>query len=372
MTYTLHDIQSIAHQAIDHIRSRHDIRLETHIRDTLSENTSIESALADFLHSYSTDIQNRLRDEFLGFGPLTRLSQDPYINEIIMNQFDEIWVEKDGQFHVHPDKFLSALTFENFVHRLCMEMGGTVDLNQPVCDGKWRQFRVHVIRTPLCAGPFQLTLRRHREDPWTLNMLEKEKWCPPDLVSMLQTLMHQRTNILVIGPTGSGKTSVLGALLNVVPQNERVVLVEDTPELHLPNSLSTKLLTRHDRSGHLKNFSLSDLIKESLRMRPDRLVIGEVRGQESKDLLLALATGHSGSLATLHADHPHQALYRLEMLIQMGAPQWSLDSIRKLIHLSLQVILWTGYHHNKRCLKGLDRIAGLESTGFLLDPLYRS
>jgi pilus assembly protein CpaF len=148
-----------------------------------------------------------------------------------------------------------------------------------------------------------------------------------------------------------------------------VVILEDTDELPRPNSASTKLLTRSLASAELPEITLADLLRQSLRMRPFRIVMGEVRGAEAKDLILALATGHSGSLGTLHASEARQALLRLEMLIQLGAPQWSVQAIRQLIQLSVDVLVVCGNRDGHRCLEGIFRVAALESFGFLLEPI---
>ena len=146
-------------------------------------------------------------------------------------------------------------------------------------------------------------------------------------------------------------------------------MIEDTEELHLPNQASTKLLSRPQLSAQLPAVDLGELVKQSLRMRPQRLVVGEVRGAEAKDLLMALATGHQGSWGTLHAVDARQALLRLEMLIQLGAPQWSLPAIRQLLHLSVDAIVVCGIANEKRQLEGIFKVASLESFGFLLEQL---
>jgi pilus assembly protein CpaF len=173
----------------------------------------------------------------------------------------------------------------------------------------------------------------------------------------------------LIGPTGSGKTAVLNACLAEISKDERVVILEDTDELRCANPLSTKLLSRWDSQKILSEVTLSDLVRLSLRLRPDRLVMGEVRGPEAKDLLMALSTGHRGSLATLHAETAQQALLRLEMLIQLGAPQWSLQAVRQLIHLSLDVIVVLKMEGRRRRLHGMWRLSSLETFGFTLEPI---
>jgi pilus assembly protein CpaF len=163
---------------------------------------------------------------------------------------------------------------------------------------------------------------------------------------------------------------VLNSLLDLLPENERVVVIEDSSEIALSNKASMKLLTREDPHGILPAIDQTQLVKRSLRLRPDRIVMGEVRGSEAKDFLMAMATGHSGSFGTLHAQDANQALIRLEMLIQMGAPQWSLTAIRRLIQLSLDYIIITGRATTgERQLKGVYRLCSLEDQGFLVEQV---
>jgi pilus assembly protein CpaF len=158
--------------------------------------------------------------------------------------------------------------------------------------------------------------------------------------------------------------------LRELPQNERVVILEDTDELHVPNLSSTKMLTRLDPHNLLPPVDLSALLRHSLRLRPDRLVLGEVRGPEAKDLLLTLATGHSGSLGTLHATSAQEALIRLEMLVQLGAPQWAQATVRRLIQLSLHyVVVAQKKIEGARVLEGIYKITSLEEFGFLLEKI---
>jgi pilus assembly protein CpaF len=187
-------------------------------------------------------------------------------------------------------------------------------------------------------------------------------------IEFLSQLVMNKDNLLIIGPASSGKTSVLKALLNECPKNERLIILEDSKELDPPSEASTQLLTRFDARGVLPHLSLSELVRQSLRMRPDRLVVGEVRGNEAKELLLALATGHRGSFGTLHASDPWQALIRLEMLIQMGAPQWSLSAIRKLILLSLNyIIVCTRDREGQRKLSGIYKLISVEDSGVIIE-----
>lgn len=329
-----------------------------------------EEFLRAAIAKFPGDRRRRLEEEFFGCGPLSALLTDEAVNEIVINGAHEIWFEKGGAFQALEDKFNDALTYRGFIDRLCGEAGIKVDLAKPFADGRWREFRVHLGCAPMTHADYLLTLRRIRSAPWTMDDLKAGAWATDEQFAVLQDLIDQKKNLIFIGPTGCGKTSVLGACLKRLPANERVVTIEDTDELPRANSASSKLLTRTAGMGDaLPEITLTDLVRQSLRMRPERVVMGEVRGGEAKDLLLALATGHGGSLATLHASDARQALLRLEMLVQMGAPQWNVQAIRQLIHLSVDTVVVCGFENGKRKLRGAHRIAGLESFGFLLEQI---
>ncbi|MEK7357078.1 MAG: ATPase, T2SS/T4P/T4SS family, partial [Bdellovibrionota bacterium] len=240
----------------------------------------------------------------------------------------------------------------------------------PFADGLWRGCRVHLIVPPASGAEPVLTFRKHPENPWTLAKLVASGWSSEQDAAKLEALVKDRLNFVVIGGTGSGKTSVLNACLASLPVSERTVIIEDTSELRCPNRASSKLLTRRDPQGHLREIDLSELVRHSLRMRPDRLVMGEIRGGEAKDLLMAFATGHTGCMGTLHAESARQALARLEMLVQLGAPQWSTQAVRSVIHFSLQAVVVVGKNKDgARRLEGIYRIVSLEEFGFLIERM---
>lgn len=328
-----------------------------------------EETLRRLIAQSPVGMHERLSAEFFTEGPLAAILETPQLQEIIINGPDDIWIESGGKFWRHEDRFLSETTFKNFIDRICAEASVKIDLSQPFADGRWRDFRLHMGCAPLTHCAYHLNLRRLPSNPWTLPTLENAGWAAAPRVKGLRDLVRQKKNILFIGPTGSGKTTVLGACLRELEENERTVIIEDTDELLRPNSASAKLLTRVAQSSVLPEVTLTDLVRQSLRMRPQRLVMGEVRGAEAKDLLLALATGHTGSMGTLHASEPRQALLRLEMLVQLGAPQWNVQAIRQLIQLSVDHLVVCGIEDGRRKLEGIYKVAALESFGFLLEPM---
>jgi pilus assembly protein CpaF len=315
-------------------------------------------------------LAQRLLREFHDFGPLSDLLQERDLTEIIVNAPGEIWVETRGRLHRYPERFLSDASYERILSRICHEAGLILTLEKPAGDGRWRDFRLHVVRPPAAHRWPLLSLRRHPENPWTLESLLANRWCREEQADGVRALIRHHLNFLVIGATGCGKTSVLNSLLREISPQERVGIIEDTDEIARPEGPSFKLLTREDPQGCLPTLDQSYLVRQCLRMRPDRLLMGEIRGGEAKDFLMALSTGHRGSFGTLHADSASQALIRLEMLIQMGAPHWSLGAIRKLIFQGLQVILCCRKNENgERRLVGAFRLVSLEETGFLLEEL---
>ncbi len=327
-----------------------------------------DKVLDDLIRESPPDLVTRLQNEFFRLGPLEPLLADPAVTEIIANGQDEIWFERDGRLRKHADAFLTAPTFHNAVDRICSEAGMTLNLAQPFADGRWRSFRVHLARAPLVSRDFHICLRRIESSPWTLERLQRAGWATSGQIAALENVIRARLNLLIVGATGSGKTSVLGALLQSLAADERAVILEDTDELPIANAASIKLLSR-PCSPALREVNLSELVRQSLRMRPHRLVVGEVRGGEAKDLLMALATGHSGSLGTLHAADARQALLRLEMLVQMGAPQWNVQAVRQLIQFSVDAVAVCGNESGHRRLEGLYKVAALESFGFLVERL---
>jgi pilus assembly protein CpaF len=315
------------------------------------------------------DIQKRVRSEFFGYGPLESLIEDHQVTEILVNHPTSVWYEKGGCLEKLNDHFFSELSYENILERICQSSGRFLSLNHPYVESKFLNFRLTLVDRSL-SGHHLLSLRRHPENPWTFDRLVRQGWCTDSQKQGLELILREKKNFLVIGATGSGKTSVTNAFLASLESSERAIIIEDCAELAIPNDSSVRLLTRDDPYQQLSEVSQQDLIRRSLRLRPDRLVMGEIRGPEAKDFLLMISTGHEGSLGTLHAKTPQEALIRLEMLIQLGAPQWKLEAIRKLISLSLNYIVVTerGLAGQRR-LQNIYKLMSLEDSGFTLEPL---
>ena len=323
-------------------------------------------------HFSSSSHYFRFSSELFGLGPIEPLIKNTNNTEIIINGKDHIFYEQKGKLYSLPDSFLSNLTFQNFIHRILEEAGIVLSLKQPFVDGNWRGWRIHIVRAPVTNTDFHLSFRRHPNNPWTFSLLKNQGWAPEKGIKLIEKLLQEKSNILIVGPTSSGKTSLLNACLQYLPNTERILTIEDSSELLLPNSFSTKLFTRTNSNSPdtLLNIDQSELVRQSLRMRPDRIIMGEARGTEAKDLLMALATGHSGSLGTIHAKDHKQALWRLEMLVQMGAPSWNTHTIRQMIVLGIEHLIVLGRYRGERKLIGIYKLSGVEKTGFLFETLF--
>lgn len=332
----------------------------------------IEKIVEDNCLTLEPSVQQRIHQEFFGFGPIESLMQDENVNEVMILNSQEIWVERNGTTAKHLDSFASEATFQSFIDLLCQRAHIHFNLENPAANGKIGNFRVHIVSSEITQTSTNITLRRHPNNPWTFTELAKQNWATSQDIAFIKDLVLAKSNLLVVGATGSGKTSLLNAFMQALPENERLIILEDTSELTCPNLISTKLISRFDANGILKPIDLGELTRQALRMRPDRLVMGEVRGPEAKDLLLALSTGHEGSFASLHAASAKQALIRLEMLIQLGAPEWSLWAIRNLICLSLNhiIVVKKNSVSNSRELDGIYQLKSLEETGILLEKVF--
>ena len=333
------------------------------------EEKAREKVIAQIIQNNSSlENKQRIQSEFSGYGPLDQLLSQNDINEIIINGKNHIFYEKQGQMLWLEDSFLSQITFHNIVEKIGTQAGITVNFNKPYSEGKWGAFRVLILCPPIVKEDFHLCLRKHPKQIWTLEKMEN--LAPPSALEILRNFVKDKLNFLIVGPTSAGKTSVLNACLQEVPPYERVLSIEDTDEIILPNKASTKLLTQRDIESARLLINQKDLVKQSLRLRPDRIVMGEVRGGEAADLLLALSTGHRGSIGTLHARDHKQAIWKLETLAQIGAPQWQSATVQKLIFSSLNGLAVLDKAEGRRQLKGLYKITGLESSGFLYETLF--
>lgn len=365
------DLKIESHRLIRQIEKKiqEDLSVTPAEGETLNPTHLVSDFIKEILTDKPDDIRRRVISEFESWGPIEILLENSNVTEILINSPEEIWFEDSGRLKKYFDAFATNITFHNFLERLYQKTGHRPTAEHPYADGNLGGHRVHVLGSELTSENPVVSIRRHPENPWTLQKLEEHSCFTAEQGQILREKLHEKKNIFFIGPTSSGKTSLLNSCLNEIDDLERVLTIEDCKELRLKSKLGIQLYARRDFNNSLPEVDQSELLRQALRMRPDRLVVGEVRGGEAKDLLLALSTGHAGSMGSMHAHDAHQALMRLEFLVQMGAPEWSILTIRKLISCTVQVIVVLGREAGQRKVKGIYETTSLEESGILLERL---
>lgn len=329
---------------------------------------SLSVSLDRHLQAVDDSVRQRILNELNGFGPITGLLSDDAVTEILINQFDQIYFEKLGVLQRSDDHFFDSNSYKEFIEKLCGFCNTYINSEKPFIEMQLNNLRVTVLFPDICRGEYIVSIRKQPLTRWTFERLAEQGWASELELTALRKLIVQKKNFLVVGGTGSGKTSLLQSAIAEMA-SDRLVIIEDTQELQPVFSQNTSLLTRIDPTKKLIDVTMNELIKKALRLRPDRICVGEIRGEEATALLMALSTGHDGSFGSLHARTAHEALLRLEMLIQMGAPQWSLQSIRRLIGLTVQNIVVVEKRNGKRCLQGIYEIGSVEEMGITLQQL---
>lgn len=331
--------------------------------------TSLQSLIDDETKGDQPEVRTRIFEELEGLGPIKNLIDDSEITEILINSHEHIFYEKKGHLFKLQDKFFSEASYLAFIDRLTQKCHTYMNREKPFVESQHENLRITTIFSEMARGSHLISIRKQPQTRWTLEKLLDGHWCSQSQMQIIREIINQKKNFLVIGGTGSGKTSFLQAILQSLPELERSIIIEDTQELHPANLASVSLLTRQDPSRSVSDITMDDLLKRALRLRPDRLVVGEIRGPEAKSLLMAMATGHDGSFGSLHARTASEALLRLEMLIQMGAPQWTLQSIRRLMAMTIQNIFVLEKKDGVRRLEGIYQISSLEENGLTLHRL---
>ncbi len=306
-------------------------------------------------------VVNALTKELVGLGPLEDLLQDPSVEDILINGFDNVFVSRRGILKKEALRFADNQHVLRIVRRVLAPLGRRIDESNPMVDARLPDGgRLNVVIEPLAVDGPMVSIRKFRQTPLTPDELLAMGTMDKSVYQVLKMAVKGRCNILVSGGTSSGKTSLLNALAHFINEAERIVTVEDTAELSLHHPHVVRLETRHGSFEGVGAISIRDLIRNSLRMRPDRIIVGEVRGAEVLEMLQAMNTGHDGSMATIHANSPRECLYRIEMLAGFAGYTGSEGSLRRQIASALDFIVQIG-----RLSGGQRRILSLtEVTGF--------
>ncbi len=310
---------------------------------------------------------------FRGFGVLDALIKDDDITEIMVNGFDEIFIEKMGRIERIDLVFANASTLEHTIQKIVGMAGREVNQAHPIVDTRLPDgSRVNVVLAPVALNGPILTIRKFSKVPMTMEKLIGYDSLSSEVAACLEKLVRAKYNIFISGGTGSGKTTFLNALAGFIPADERVITIEDSAELQLPaidNLVS--LETRNANSSGAGQVTVSELIRTSLRMRPERIIVGEVRGGEALDMLQAMNTGHAGSLSTGHANSPHDMLSRLETMVLQKGFDLPLEAIRQQITSAIDIIIHLSRMRDKsRKTVEISEVIGIEDGKITLNPLF--
>lgn len=319
------------------------------------------------------DVVNQVYSSFRGFGLLDSIIDDDTITEVMINGPDDIFIEKYGKVYKLDKSFESQESLQNVIQRIVGLAGREVNQSNPICDTRLPdKSRVNVVLPPLALCGPTMTIRKFSKTPMTIEKLIEYGSITPEVAKFLERLVKAKYNILVSGGTGSGKTTFLNALSNFIPKDERIIIIEDSAELQIVNIDNlVSMETRNANASGEGLVTIRDLIKTSLRMRPERIIVGEVRGGEALDMLQAMNTGHDGSLSTGHANSTEDMLSRLETMVLQGASGLPLEAIRQQIASAVDIIIHLSRLRDKsRKTMEITEVVGYENGQIKLNSLY--
>ncbi|QLA17088.1 CpaF family protein [Desulfolutivibrio sulfoxidireducens] len=315
---------------------------------------------------------SEVQDEMLGLGPLEPFLKDPSVNDILVNSYRQIYVERSGKLVLTGSRFKDNSHLKKIIDRIVSKVGRRVDESSPMVDARLPDgSRVNAIIPPLAIDGPALSIRKFSKDKLTAQDLINFKAITPDIAEVLNGIVKARLNILISGGTGTGKTTMLNCLSGFIPHDERIVTVEDAAELQLKQEHVVRLESRPPNIEGKGEVTQRDLVKNCLRMRPDRIIVGEVRGAEALDMLQAMNTGHDGSLATIHANSPRDALMRLETLVAMAGLAISPLSLKRYIASAVDVIVQIArFSDGSRKLVSFQEITGMEGEVITMQEIF--
>ena len=315
---------------------------------------------------------DEIKNEMLGLGPLEPLLQDDDISDILVNGSNQVYVERRGKLYKADVAFQDDQHLLHIIERIVSKVGRRVDEASPMVDARLADgSRVNAIIPPLAIDGPSLSIRRFGKDPYTIDDLMANGTVLPEMVEFLKAAVRARLNIIVSGGTGSGKTTMLNCLSSFVPEDERIVTIEDSAELILQQPHVVRLETRPSNLEGKGEITQRDLVKNCLRMRPDRVIVGEVRSSEVIDMLQAMSTGHDGSIATIHANNPREALGRLEMMMLFSGVSLPERAMRQQISAAVNLFVHVNrLSDGSRKVTKISEITGMEGDTIMMQDLF--
>jgi pilus assembly protein CpaF len=334
--------------------------------------SSVNSEAVPLSFAEREQLSREILDEIFGLGPLEPLLKDPTISDILVNRFDRVYVERAGKLEITGLSFKDNQHLMQIIDRIVSRIGRRVDESSPMVDARLQDgSRVNAIIPPLALDGACLSIRRFGRDPITArNMLDNKTLTEP-MLEMLSAMVKGRLNLLISGGTGAGKTTVLNVLSGYIPNSERIVTIEDAAELQLKQEHVVRLETRPPNIEGKGSVRMRQLVINSLRMRPDRIVVGEVRGEEAFDMLQAMNTGHEGSLTTVHANSPRDALSRVENMVSMANLNIPERAIRQQISNAVHAVVQVArLSDGTRKVITISEVIGMEGDSITLQDIF--
>ncbi|OIO85975.1 MAG: pilus assembly protein CpaF [Candidatus Aquicultor secundus] len=355
---------------------------ELYDRATSSDELKIkvENRLKDLISVEPTQLspaeKKRLIDEItndvLGYGPLDQFLRDPEVTEIMINGAETIYIERFGKIELSKEKFLDDMHLRRIIDKIVAQVGRRIDESVPMVDARLQDgSRVNAIIPPLAIGGPKLTIRKFSADPFKVEDLINFGTITPKVAMFIEACVRGRLNVIVSGGTGSGKTTTLNVLSSFIPTDERILTIEDAVELQLRQDHVIQLESRPANIEGKGEVAIRDLVRNALRMRPDRIVVGEVRGGEALDMLQAMNTGHDGSLSTVHANAPRDVLSRLETMVLMSGMELPIKAIREQCSSAIDLIIQQArLRDGTRRITHITEVQGMEGDIITLQDLF--
>ncbi len=330
------------------------------IEGILSDNRFAVPLNSEERESFFKEVQ----DEVLGLGPIEPFLHDPTVTDILVNTYEHVYVERSGKIFPTPVRFKDDAHLRRIIDKIVSAVGRRIDETCPMVDARLADgSRVNAIIPPLAIDGPSLSIRRFATDPLEMNDLIAFKTIVPEIAELFQGIVRARLNIVISGGTGSGKTTLLNVLSRFIPSDDRIVTIEDSAELQLKQDHVVRLETRPANIEGKGEITQRDLVRNSLRMRPDRIIVGEVRSGEVIDMLQAMNTGHDGSLTTIHANSPRDALLRLETLVAMSGLNIPNDAVRKYVSSAINIVIQSSrLVDGSRKIVSMQEITGMEGS----------
>lgn len=333
----------------------------------------IDEESLNMTNNQKKKIKEELLDEIIGFGPITSLLEDSEVSEIMVNGPNQIYVEKRGKLTLTDAKFKNDDHVLHVIKKIVAPIGRRIDESSPMVDARLPNgSRVNAIISPLAIDGPSITIRKFAEDPFKVEDLIKFGTLNSKMAELLRYCVEGRLNIVVSGGTGSGKTTTLNVLSSFIPSSERIVTIEDAAELQLSQTHVVRLETRPANVEGKGEVTIRDLVKNSLRMRPDRIIVGEVRSGETLDMLQAMNTGHDGSLTTGHANSPRDMLARLETMVLMSGMNLPIKAIRDQAASAIDIIIQQSrLMDGSRKITHITEVQGMEGDVIILQDIFK-